>query len=211
MRILALSLMATMVSSPLAPFVSTVHAEDAKAVVDKTLRPFKPEAKIDVLPDATKKLVNQLAKATEESAKVFEPMSVEQLGFRPADGSHTPRWNAEHLRGAALMFVSKYYHSLDERIEVIERMPKQMPDDYQPAHPGWDGQKEAEALREAKGFVRRYAYLLKDVDMDAEVDAGILPPFFKTPRALFSGLAGHYKEHTDNVKKKFDAEGWPAD
>lgn len=173
------------------------------------MRPFEPEGKLSDLSPETRKLFMDLKKAAEASADVFAALSVEQLNFRPANGTHTPRWNAEHMAAVHESFFSRLYHSIDDRIKVINDFPKQMPDDYKAAHPTWDGEKEAGRIRRAEAFARRYAYLLKDTDMTADLEKGILPGFFKTPESLLKIVAGHYGEHTANVKKKFDAEGWP--
>ena len=185
-------------------------ADDSPITTDAELRPFEPEATMDVLPSETRQLVEKLSEALSSSAEVFEPLTAEQMSFRPADGSHTPRWNAEHLAGAHLKFLSSYLHSLDDRIAVVDRLPKQMPDDYQPRHADWDGAKEAEQMRAVDAFTRRYAYLMKDVDLDSNMPEGVVPPFFKTPRSLLTILTGHYGQHTGNVKTKFEADDWPG-
>lgn len=179
------------------------------AIATDPLHPFEPEKSIDEVGKELRDLVEGLEEAANQSASVFEPLTVDQMSFRPPDGSHTPRWNAEHMRGVVEKFVSSYLHSIDPRIEIVDRTPQQMPDDYQPSHPDWDGKQEAAAMREAAAFVKRYAYLMEDQDLDAPLPAGVVPRFFKTPRGLLTILTGHFDGHTGNVKKKFEADGWP--
>ena len=186
-------------------------ADDLAPYVDPSLHAIEPEGELSSLPEETRQLVGDLSASAKSTAELFEEMTKEQLDFRPPDESHTPRWNAEHLAGAQILFFSKYFHSLDDRLPVVERMPKQSPEDYEPWHPDWDGAEEAGWIREADAYVRRYAYLLKDVDLDAPVQDDVLPPFFKTPRSLLKGLAGHWSEHTANVQKKFATDGWPKE
>ncbi|MEM6689441.1 MAG: DinB family protein, partial [Planctomycetota bacterium] len=92
----------------------------------------------------------KMGEAMEASAKIFEGLTAEQMNFRPSDGSHTPRWNAEHLRAAQLRFFSSIYHALDPSVKEIKEGPKQMPADYKPANPKWSGAEEAKAMREAQ-------------------------------------------------------------
>ena len=192
-----------------------LSAQDA--VVDKTSKDapkltaegevegVAPPADADDLPQEIKDLLKPLQEANEASRKVFEPLTAEQLNFRPSDGSHTARWNAEHLAGSQLLFVSEVYHSLDPRIPVFKLTPKQMPKDYAPRHPEWSGKQEADWMRRVDRFTRRYAGLLKDVDLDAKPPAGPFPTY----RAMLTGLAKHYQQHTANVEKKFKDPQWP--
>ncbi|WP_146580536.1 hypothetical protein [Neorhodopirellula pilleata] len=65
------------------------------------------------------------------------------MSFRPSDGTHTPRWNAEHMAGRQLLFFSQIYHALDSRIPVVDRNPQQMPADYEARNLIWSGKEEA--------------------------------------------------------------------
>lgn len=157
------------------------------------------------MPAEMKKLFDQMGEANAASRKVFEPLSAEQLNFQPGDGSHTARWNAEHLAGAQARFFSQLYHNIDPNIPVIDLMPKQMPKDYTPRHPDWSGKEEAEWMRRVNLFCVRYAGLLQDTELDAKLAGGP----FKNLKGLLEGMPRHYKQHTANVVKKFDDPNWP--
>lgn len=169
------------------------------------LRPIKPPTDAPELPEELAGLMDKMKRATAKNAKVYRPLTAEQLNFKPSNGTHTPRWNAEHISASQLKFFSEVYHKLESSIPVIDWSPKQMPADYQPAHPKWDGKKEAKRMVEVDQFCRRYAYLLADVDLDSKPPA----TFFPTYRAMLTTLIKHSGEHTDNVKEKFKADDWP--
>lgn len=143
--------------------------------------------------------------ACSQSQTVFAPLSVDQMNFRPANGSHTPRWNAEHMMAVQLRFFSTIYHTVDETIPVMSPSPRQMPDDYQPAHPNWTGAEEARQMKRVSDFCRRFAYLLDGVSLDEKAPGSRWP----TLRALLAQMDRHYSEHTANVVKKFELAGWP--
>lgn len=158
------------------------------------------------MPAEMKKLFDQMSEANAASRKVFEPLTAEEMNFRPGDGSHTPRWNAEHLAGAQAMFFSQLYHKLNPNVPVIDLMPAQKPDKYTARHPQWSGADEAEWMRRVNLFCVRYAGLLEDVELDSELSGGP----FKTLKALLETMPRHYKQHTANVVKKFDDPKWPS-
>ena len=170
------------------------------------LKPFDPPADAAKLPAETAELFAQMKAATAANAKVYEPLSANQLNFKPSDGTHTARWNAEHISASQLKFFSQIYHEIDPNVPVIDLSPRQMPGDYQAAHPKWDGKREAKRMIAVDDFCQRYAYLLADKDLDAK------PPvtFWPSYRGMLTGLAKHSGEHTANVQKKFQADDWPA-
>lgn len=145
--------------------------------------------------------------ACEASREVFAPLSAAQMNHRPADGSHTPRWNAEHMRGRELLFFSQIYNALDPAVPVMNMNPAQMPPDYEAAHPDWSGEREAEEMRRVEAFARRHAYLLAGLDLDKKAPGSR----FWTPRGLLKQMDRHYTQHTANVRKKFAAGDWPAE
>lgn len=170
-------------------------------------------------------LLGKMDAACRASQAVFAPLTAEQLNWRPPDGTHTPRWNAEHMMGRQLGFFSQIYAAIanqpssvppnirvdEETIKEhytifthIDLNPKQMPDDYAPAHPDWDGAEEARGMQRANAYVRRFAYLLDGLDLDAKA-----PGSFWTPRRLLKQMDRHFGEHTANVEKKFELDGWP--
>jgi hypothetical protein len=144
--------------------------------------------------------------ACQASRQVLATLSVEQMNFRPGDGTHTPRWNAEHMMGRELGFFSQIYHALDPAIPVMDLNPKQMPDEYQAAHPDWSGAEEARQMERAEAFTRRYAYLLEGLELDHRAPGSRM----WTPRSLLKQMERHYGEHADNVEKKRLLPDWPG-
>ncbi|NNE00652.1 MAG: DinB family protein [Pirellulaceae bacterium] len=149
-------------------------------------------------------LLERKEKACMASQDVFRKLSVEQMNFKPANGSHTPRWNAEHMMGRELLFFSQIYHQQDSEIPVMDLNPKQMPPDYRAKHADWSGAEEARQMQRVSDFTRRFAFLLHDLPLDEK------PPGSSwTPRRLLLQMERHYNEHTANVKKKFELPDWP--
>ncbi|GAA5509469.1 DinB family protein [Novipirellula caenicola] len=147
----------------------------------------------------------KMEQACRESQKVFAKLSVEQTNFRPENGTHTPRWNAEHMMGRQLLFFSQIYHAIDPAIPTLDLNPKQMPPDYEFAHPDWDGAEEARQMQRVSDFTRRFAYLLDGVELDTKAPGSRWP----TLRALLKQMQRHYGEHTANTEKKFELPGFP--
>jgi hypothetical protein len=167
--------------------------------------------KIVVLPDNPWRPTGELAdlwarmeRAGAASQAVFAPLSVEQMNFRPTNGTHTPRWNAEHMLGRQLHFFTQIYADRDLAIPPVDLNPKQMPADYVAAHPDWTGAEEARQMERAAALVRRFAYLLDGVPLDEPT-----PGSRWTLRRLLEQMERHFDEHTANVKKKFDLPDWP--
>lgn len=144
--------------------------------------------------------------ACKSSREMFAQLSVEQMNFKPGDGSHTPRWNAEHMMGRELLFFSQIFHAVDPKIPVMDLNPRQMPEDYTFAHSDWSGAEEAAQMARVEAFTRRFAYLLDGMDLDTKA-AGSK---FWTPRGLLEQMQRHYKQHSANVVKKMDLEDWPG-
>ncbi len=145
--------------------------------------------------------------ACKSSRAVFKELSVNQLNFRPSNGTHTPRWNTEHMMGRELLFFSQIYHALDSSIAILDLNPKQMPPDYRPAHEDWTGLEESMQMERVESFTRRFAYLLNGMDLNKTAKGSS----FWTPKALLKQMEAHYKEHTANVVKKKDLSDWPKD
>ncbi|MEO1527424.1 MAG: DinB family protein [Planctomycetota bacterium] len=165
------------------------------------------------LGDSPKKLSDELErlfKAMElsnlKSQRVFEKLSAKQLNFKPANGTHTPRWNSEHMMGRQLLFFSQIYHAVDPTIPVMNLNPKQMPRDYAAAHPDWDGKEEARQMQRVSDFTRRYAYLLEGIELNKRA-----PGSGWTLAALLRQMDRHYGDHTANTVKKFELPGWPSE
>jgi L-ascorbate metabolism protein UlaG (beta-lactamase superfamily) len=144
-------------------------------------------------------------KASRSARAVFETLTAEQMNHRPSDGTHTPRWNAEHMMGRELGFFSAIYSALEPATATVDLNPAQMPADSAPAHPDWTGAEEARQLERVTRFTRRFAYLLEGVDLDDRLEGSRW-----TLRRLLEQMRGHYTEHTANVIKKFDLADWPA-
>ncbi|MEM9589642.1 MAG: DinB family protein, partial [Planctomycetota bacterium] len=157
------------------------------------------------MPDDLRKAFEAMEKSCNESQAVFDKLSVKQLNFRPSNGTHTPRWNCEHMMGRQLLFFSQIYHELEPAISVMDLNPKQMPPDYVAAHADWDGAEEARQMQRVSAFCRRFAYLLEDQPLDQKAPGSRWP----TLQALLDQMARHYGEHTANTVKKFDLPDWP--
>lgn len=142
--------------------------------------------------------------ACRASQEVFAKLSVEQMNFKPSNGTHTPRWNTEHMMGRELGFFSQIYAELDPNIGHLDLNPKQMPPDYEAAHPDWSGAEEARQMERVSAFTRRFAYLLDGLPLDEKA-----PGSRWTPRRLLEQMVRHYGEHTANVEKKFELPDWP--
>ena len=155
--------------------------------------------------EVTKLFIKKEA-ASAASRKIFSELSVEQMNFKPSNGSHTPRWNTEHMMGRELLFFSQIYHGVDPAIKIMNLNPKQMPKDYKFAHPDWTGEEEARQMLRVENFTRRFAYLLDEMDLDTRPKGSRW-----TPRALLRQMDRHYAEHTANVVKKKQLEGWPKE
>lgn len=145
--------------------------------------------------------------ACKSSRAVFKELSVNQLNFRPSNGTHTPRWNTEHMMGRELLFFSQIYHAMDSSIPILDLNPKQMPPDYRPAHEDWTGLEESMQMERVESFTRRFAYLLNGMDLNKTAKGSA----FWTPKALLKQMEAHYKEHTANVVKKKELPDWPKD
>ena len=143
--------------------------------------------------------------ACQASRLVFNELSPAQMNFHPANGTHTPRWNAEHMMGRELLFFSQIYHAVDPSIPVMDLNPKQMPVDYQAAHADWTGTEEAMQMERVEACTRRFAYLLDGMNIDEKAKGSS----FWTPRALLLQMEKHYSEHTANVIKKKSLADWP--
>jgi L-ascorbate metabolism protein UlaG (beta-lactamase superfamily) len=148
------------------------------------------------------------AKETASAAtqQVFAPLSVDQMNHRPSDGTHTSRWNAEHMMGRELGFFSEIYAKLDSELAKLDLNPAQMPAEYVAAHPDWTGAEEARQIERVTQFARRFSYLLADHDLDER-----LPGSRWTISGLLKQMERHYREHTANVKKKIELPDWPAE
>ncbi|MFN3192700.1 MAG: DinB family protein [Aureliella sp.] len=159
------------------------------------------------IPAHLRDLFDHMEASNRRSQDVFRALSTNQMNFKPSNGSHTPRWNAEHMAGRQLLFFSQIYHAIDPEIPVFNWNPAQMPADYKARHSDWSGKDEARMMQRVDDFCRRYAYLLKDVSLDEKPPATSWPSL----RALLLQMERHYDEHTANVKKKFDLPDWPKE
>ncbi|TWU56473.1 hypothetical protein Poly51_23840 [Rubripirellula tenax] len=158
------------------------------------------------MPDDVDELFTAMEKSCEASQKVFAELTVQQMNFKPANGTHTPRWNAEHMVGRQLQFFSQIYHAIDPAVPVMDFNPKQMPPDYDAAHPDWSGADEARRMSHVSDFCRRFAYLLDGIKPNEKAPGSRWP----TLGALLKQMDRHYDEHTANTVKKFDLPNWPG-
>lgn len=158
------------------------------------------------MPEAVSELFAKKDRASRECEDVFSSLSVKQLNFTPSNGSHTPRWNAEHMMGRELLFFSQIFAKRTPAIKPIDLNPAQMPPDYKAAHADWDGKEEARQIARVTAFTRRFAYLLDGMDLEKKANGS-----FWTPRKLLEQMERHYDEHTANVVKKFELSDWPKE
>lgn len=161
------------------------------------------------MPDDLAALFEKKEGAAKAMEDVIRPLSAAQLNHKPSNGTHTPRWNAEHTAGTELAVMTSILTKRDPSIPVINLMPAQMPPDYEPAHPDWGGPEQAAFIQRVEDLSRRFAYILDDAPLD-ELPTGA-PKFFGSLRGFFEKMAEHYTEHAANVKKKFDLPDWPAE
>ncbi len=173
-------------------------APEKTRVVVLQYEPWKPSGELA-------EMFAKMESACRASQDVFRPLSVNQMNFRPSNGTHTPRWNAEHMMGRELLFFTQIFATRDPAITPIDLNPAQMPPDYHAAHPDWTGAEEARQIERARALVRRFAYLLDGMALDERA-----PGSHWTPRGLLQQMVAHYGEHTANVRKKFDMPDWPA-
>lgn len=181
----------------------------ASASVAEDLKlPKPPEDKASWEPSGElSELLEKMAKASEASREVFEPLTAEQMNWRPPNGTHTPRWNAEHMAATQLLFFSQIYAEIDpDHHKPVRIGPKQRPDEYAAAHPEWTGEEQAEQMEQIADYVAGFAYLLDGVPLDEPA-----PGSRWTPRRLLVQMQRHYDEHTANVKKKFELPEWPSE
>ena len=142
-----------------------------------------------------------------KSREVFAKLSVAQMNFKPANGTHTPRWNTEHMMGRELQFFAQIYHAVDPEIPVINLNPAQMPNKYKFAHADWTGAEEARQTKRVQDFTRRFAYMLDGMSLNQRAKGSR----FWTPKSLLAQMERHYKQHTGNVVKKMELDGWPKE
>ena len=145
--------------------------------------------------------------ACKKSREVFAKLSVAQMNFKPANGTHTPRWNTEHMMGRELHFFSQIYHAVDSEVPVMNLNPAQMPNKYKFAHEDWTGEEEARQTQRVEEFTRRFAYMLDGMSLNKRAKGSR----FWTPKSLLAQMERHYKEHTGNVVKKMELDGWPTE
>ena len=158
------------------------------------------------MPDELKTLFRQKEQAARSCVPVYQSLSVNQMNHRPANGTHTPRWNVEHICGRELGFFTQIFAGVDPEMSHIDLNPQQMPTDYVAAHPDWSGSEEARQIERTQAFTRRFAYLLDGLDLNTKPDGS-----FWILNRLFRQMARHYPEHTDNVKEKFLLPDWPKE
>lgn len=159
------------------------------------------------MPADLSKLFAAMEKSCEDSQQIFAKLSIQQMNFKPANGTHTPRWNTEHMMGRQLQFFSQIYHAVDATIPVMDLNPKQMPPDYRFRHADWTGAEEARQMDRVSKFTRRFAYLLDGLDVNKRAPGSRWPSL----QALLGQMFRHYSEHTANTVKKFDLPGFPAE
>ncbi len=160
------------------------------------------------MPDELEELFDAKEQRADEAQAVFAPLSVDQMNHKPANGTHTPRWNIEHMIGRELLFFSRIYAARDQELRAMNLNPQQMPPEYTPRHPDWTGREEARQIERVQAFTRRFAYLLDGMALD-ELPQGA-PKFARSLEGLFAIMGRHYPEHTGHVKEKMEQPDWPG-
>ena len=186
--------------------VPVSHAAERGQASEQPTRLIAMKNSAMKLPAKLESLLVAKEAESEKTARVFESMSANQLNWKPPNGTHTPRWNTEHMMGRELLFFSQMFHQQNDEIPVIDRNPKQMPKDYKADHPEWTGREEARRIRRVAKFTRDYAYLISDLPMDKKA-----PGSNWTPERLLKQMDFHYGDHTGKTKLKFDLPEWPKD
>jgi len=172
--------------------------EKQQLVLLKT-RPWK-------MPKELAQLFEQKEKVARQVKADYARLSVKQLNHKPSDGSHTPRWNVEHIMARELGFLSAIYSHLNPMILPIDLNPPQTPPQYQPAHPDWTGDEEARQIERTQAFSRRFAYLLNGLELSDTPKDSPWPL-----RELFTRMSEHYLHHTNKLPTKFKLPDWPRD
>ena len=172
---------------------------DVTSLVLMPPRPWKATGELATL-------LERMQISCASSQAVFAKLSTPQMNFKPSNGTHTPRWNAEHMMGRQLGFFSQIYAAIDPELQAIDLNPQQMPPDYQPAHQDWTGAEEAQQMHRVSNYVNRFAYLLEDVNLDDRA-----PGSRWKLRGLLRQMDRHFTEHTANVVKKYELDDWPQE
>ena len=187
--------------------VAVSSANQAKAKDKTTARIVSLGTETYQLSEALTTLFEKKEAACKKSREVFAKLSVAQMNFKPANGTHTPRWNTEHMMGRELHFFSQIYHAVDPAIPVMNFNPAQMPNKYKFAHEDWTGEEEARQTKRVEDFTRRFAYMLDGMSLNKRAKGSR----FWTPKSLLAQMERHYKQHTGNVVKKMKLDGWPKE
>ena len=156
------------------------------------------------MPDELADLFAGKEAAAAAAMEIFARLSIDQLNHRPGNGTHTSRWNAEHMMGRELGFFTAIYAGVDPSLGPLDLNPAQMPDEYRAAHPHWTGAEEARQIERVQQLTRRFAFLLAQLDLDDRPEESSW-----TLRGLMHQIQGHYHAHTANVRKKFELSDWP--
>lgn len=160
------------------------------------------------MPDELRDQFERMGTSSSKAQGVFSPLSTNQMNHKPSNGTHTPRWNVEHMSAMQLLFFSNVYSNIDSSIPGLDTRPKQMPPDYEAAEPTWNGAEEARRAQRVQAFTERFAYLLNGVDLDTLPKGA--PRFVGSLSGLFKRMEDHWAEHTAHVKKKFELPDWPG-
>lgn len=165
-------------------------------------RPWRAKGKL-------RSLLRDIDRKNSKSQETFAPLSATQMSHKPSNGTHAPRWNVEHMAGTELAFFTAVYAAADPDVPAWRNFPAQMPPQYEPANPEWDGAEEARYMQRVANLRNRFAYLLDGMDLNT-LPRGA-PAFAQTLQGLCEVVANHYDEHTAHVHKKFELPDWPED
>lgn len=175
----------------------TEQGDEGAVLLKHADKPWQAPEPMDVL-------LTGLESAAGEWAAVFEPLSINQMNHRPANGTHTPRWNVEHMASRQMFFLTLLYNWADPTFPHLRLDPAQMPPDYKPLHPDWTGAEEARRIYRTCAFVRRFAYTFNGKDLNQPAPGGRI-----NFNAIVLQLTRHYPDHTRNVLEKMELDDWP--
>ncbi|MEC8554949.1 MAG: hypothetical protein VXZ82_08095 [Planctomycetota bacterium] len=85
----------------------------------KTVDPAVFLEKPTDIPEHLCELFDSMKTSNRRSRDVFRKLSTAQMNFKSSKGSHTLRWNAEHMAGYQLLFFLQIYQETDPEIPLV--------------------------------------------------------------------------------------------
>jgi len=160
--------------------------------------PFEAEPELGALLDA------MTASAT-TAARAFAPLTVEQLNHVPADGTHSPRWNPEHMAGQQIFSFLQFFSTKDSAFRIEDPRPAGTPAKYVAKNPDWTAQEVVREIERTQEFAMRFAYLLAEIDLDAKPESGGW-----SLSTMLKRMQWHWGHHTGKLPSKMALPDWPS-